>query len=255
MPAGGTGAGGPGGSGGPPPLPPGVTQDQAMALFAKRRNNEPLTPEDSALLQRIREFRQQQGGGSGGMGGPGGMAGAAPAATAAPASATAAGDAPAGGGMASLLPPGVTEERARSIMQRGFTGGQLSADERQVFNQLRARFAQASGGSSQRRRFGSGNNFQFGGSYIVFTLRDGQPVPVRVRTGVTDMDYSEVVSGLTEQDTILLLPSASLVQSQAEMRDRMQRMTGGGAVPGMRQQTTTSTPRAGSSGAGGPPPR
>jgi hypothetical protein len=72
---------------------------------------------------------------------------------------------------------------------------------------------------------------------------------------VTDMDYSEVVSGLTEQDTILLLPSASLVQSQQEMRDRMARF--GGGVPGMKQQTptTTTAPRAATGGAGGPPPR
>jgi HlyD family secretion protein len=210
-------------------LPPGVTQAQAMAVFAKRRNGEPLTAEDSTLLRRIREFRQQQG--------------ATPAAPAAAPSAQAATAAPGGqgGGMASMLPAGVTEERARSIMQRGFTGGQLSAEERAIFSQVRSRFQQASSGS-QRRRFGSGNSFQFGGNYIVFVLRDGQPAPVRVRTGVTDLDYSEVVSGLTEQDTILLLPSASLVQSQQEMRDRFQRMTGGGAVPGMRQQTTTTTP-------------
>ena len=112
--------------------------------------------------------------------------------------------------------------------------------------------AAAPGGSTQRQRFGTGNNFQFGGSYIVFVLRDGQPAPVRIRTGVTDMDYSEVVSGLTDRDTVLLLPSASLVQSQQEMRDRFNRMTGGG-VPGMKQQApaaaspqaTTGVPPAG----------
>jgi len=231
------GAGGFGGPGGgmQMQLPPGITQEQATAVFTRRRNNEPLTPEDSTVLRRIREFRQQQGG-------------AAPAAattTPAPASRSS---------MASTLPPGVTEERARSIMQRGFAGGQLSAEERAIFNQVRSRFSQ---GGSQRRRFGAGNNFQFGGSYIVFALRDGRPAPIRIQTGVTDLDYSEVVSGLTEQDTILLLPSASLIQSQQAMRDRFQRMTGGGAVPGMRQQTTTTTtPRAGTGGGtASPPPR
>jgi hypothetical protein len=248
MPPGGTG--GPGGSGGPPPLPEGVTAEQWATIRQKRQNQEPLTPEESTIAVRVRENFQrlrEQGGGQGGMGS--GTAGAAPAPAAAPAGTTVAGGPPAGGdGMSSMLPPGVTEERARSIMQRGFTGGQLSAEERQIFNQIRARFAQAaggSGGSTQRRRFGSGNNFQFGGSYIVFALRDGRPTPVRIRTGVTDMDYSEVVSGLTAQDTVLLLPSASLVQSQQEMRDRLARM-GGGGVPGMRQQSPTATsPRAG----------
>ena len=53
-------------------------------------------------------------------------------------------------------------------------------------------------------------------------LRNGRPTPVHVRTGFTDMDYSEVISGLTEKDTVLLLPSASLVAQQDEMKSRMQ---------------------------------
>ena len=50
------------------------------------------------------------------------------------------------------------------------------------------------------------------------------------------MDYSEVVEGLKASDSVLVLPSASLVQSQQDMRERMNRITGGGAVPGMQQQ-------------------
>jgi HlyD family secretion protein len=72
--------------------------------------------------------------------------------------------------------------------------------------------------------------------YIVFAKRGGQIVPLWIRTGLTDLDYSEVVSGLEPTDSVLLLPSASLVQSQADMKERMNRFTGGGAVPGMRQQ-------------------
>jgi hypothetical protein len=107
-----------------------------------------------------------------------------------------------------------------------------------------------SGGNGMRRRsFGAGNNFQFGGSYIVFALRNGQPTPVRIRTGVTDMDYSEVASGLTDKDTVLLLPSASLIQSQQDMRDRFSRM--GGGVPGMKQQTP-SGPTTQARPSGGP---
>jgi HlyD family secretion protein len=101
--------------------------------------------------------------------------------------------------------------------------------------------APANGG---HRRFGEGNSYQFGGSYIVFALRDGRPTPLRVTTGLTDMDYSEVASGLTEQDTVLMLPSASLVQQQADMRQRMQRFAGG-AVPGMQQQQARTPARSG----------
>jgi HlyD family secretion protein len=104
----------------------------------------------------------------------------------------------------------------------------------------------AGSGGAQRRRFGSGSSFQFGGSYIVFVLENGRPTPKRIRTGYTDMDYSEVVSGLTERDTVLLLPSASLVNQQTQMRNRMSQM--GGGVPGMTKAPT------GGPGGGGPPP-
>jgi hypothetical protein len=70
----------------------------------------------------------------------------------------------------------------------------------------------------------------------VFTTRDGAPAPVNIRTGLTDLDYVEVVDGLAEGDAVLVLPSASLVESQREMRERIQRMTGGGGIPGMQQQ-------------------
>jgi hypothetical protein len=63
------------------------------------------------------------------------------------------------------------------------------------------------------------------------------------------MDYSEVISGLTDKDTVLLLPSASLVSQQEDMKSRMARMSGGG-VPGMTSQPATTT----RSGGGGPPP-
>jgi HlyD family secretion protein len=75
------------------------------------------------------------------------------------------------------------------------------------------------------------------GGYIVFVSRNGKPAPVWIRTGLTDLDYSEVLDGLTASDSVLVLPSASLVQSQQDSRDRMNRITGGGAVPGMQQQT------------------
>jgi len=76
----------------------------------------------------------------------------------------------------------------------------------------------------------------FGGRYIVFVKRPAGPVPVWIRTGLTDLDYSEVRDGLQPTDSVLVLPSASLVQSQQESQERINRMTGGGGVPGMRQQ-------------------
>jgi HlyD family secretion protein len=76
----------------------------------------------------------------------------------------------------------------------------------------------------------------FGGRYIVFVKRAGAPQPVWIRTGLTDLDYSEVVDGLAANDSVLILPSASLVQEQQESQQRVNRITGGGGVPGMQQQ-------------------
>lgn len=45
-------------------------------------------------------------------------------------------------------------------------------------------------------------------SYIVFALRGGKVVPVAIRTGLTDQDYMEVMGGLTDRDTLLVLTSA-----------------------------------------------
>jgi hypothetical protein len=99
-----------------------------------------------------------------------------------------------------------------------------------------------SGGQPRRAgaggRTGRGRPQGGGAQYIVFVKRNGQPTPVWIRTGLSDMDYSEVVEGLTPSDSVFVLPSASLVQSQQDMRERINRATGGGGVPGMRQQTT-----------------
>ena len=156
-----------------------------------------------------------------------------------------------GGGMGGFqLPQGITQEQARAVFTKLRSGQQLTPQEQAIVTRLRSSMGSGPG-NSQRRRFGAGNTFQFGGSYIVFVLRNGKPTPARIQTGLTDLDYSEVRGGLTEQDTVLLLPSASLVQSQTEMRDRFQRMSGGGAVPGMKQQQPV-TPGTGARPGGGP---
>lgn len=231
-------AGGPGGPGGFS-LPPGVTQDQMTELRRKRMNNEPLTAQDSAVMQKLRQWREQQGGGQGFGAGQPGASGQG--------SATAAGGTAGGDRPQMQLPPGVTQDQVRAIFRKQGSGEQLTPQEQSIRAQVMRQFqSQGGGGASggNRRRFGEGHAYQFGGSYIVFVLRNGQPAPVRVRTGLTDMDYSEVISGLTEKDIVLLLPSASLVQQQAEMRDRMQRFAGG-AMPGMQQQQArTVTPTA-----------
>jgi len=91
----------------------------------------------------------------------------------------------------------------------------------------------------------------FGGRYIVFVQRGSKPAAVWVRTGLTDLDYSQVISGLNPGDSVYILPSASLVQSQQQFRQRITNMTGGGGLPGMRQQTPTGGTGPGGAAAGG----
>ena len=100
-------------------------------------------------------------------------------------------------------------------------------------------------GGGMRRGGGEGN---FGSTYIVFVKRDGKPIPVYVKTGLTDLDYSEVKSGLTEKDSVLMLPSASFVQSQQDLQTRMKGMSGG--LPG---QSSAPAGGAGARPASGAP--
>jgi HlyD family secretion protein len=157
------------------------------------------------------------------------------------------------------LPEGVTEAEARALMQKRFGGGQLTAAESATLQKIMQAFRAGGGGrgfgggNGRRGASGGGTDFQFGGNYIVFVRKNGEPVPVYIRTGLTDLDYSEVVSGLTAQDSVLVLPSASLVQQQTDARDRMTRMTGGGAVPGMTSQQPTRSGTTGTTGTTGAP--
>jgi HlyD family secretion protein len=135
------------------------------------------------------------------------------------------------------LPAGVTEAQMRAIMQKRMSGKEPTAEERQL---LRTVFQgmQRGGGARQggAARQGGGTDAQLGGSYIVFVKRNGEPTPVPIRTGLTDLDYSEVVSGLQAGDSVLVLPSASLVEGQRTTQERINNMTGGGAVPGMQRR-------------------
>jgi hypothetical protein len=65
-------------------------------------------------------------------------------------------------------------------------------------------------------------------------MRNGVPTPVPVRTGLTDLDYSEVLSGLSEGDTVLVLPSASLLASQQEWQERMAGRAS--SIPGVQRR-------------------
>jgi hypothetical protein len=139
-------------------------------------------------------------------------------------------------------------------MHKRMSGAELSPAEGDL---LRRVFAAAGGGRAGGWSGGGGGGGAagaragaFGGSYIVFALRSGRPAPVEIQTGLTDLDHIEVTSGLAPGDTVLVLPSASLVNAQKEFRERVQRMQGGGGLPGMQQQQQQQRPAGGGSGGG-----
>lgn len=124
------------------------------------------------------------------------------------------------------LPPGVTPEQLQAVMKRMRSGEQPSVQDRALLGRIFGRAPRSRGSPNRPSR-----NAQ---NYLVFALRGGKLVAAPIKTGLTDQDYVEVTSGLTDRDTVLVLPSASLVQSQQQFKQRFQNVTGGG-LPGLRQ--------------------
>jgi len=77
---------------------------------------------------------------------------------------------------------------------------------------------------------------RLGGKLWVVALRDGAHVPTPVQTGVTDLDHVEITGGLAEGDRVLLLPSASLVETQQQIQNFATRR---GGIPGITQGAGT----------------
>jgi HlyD family secretion protein len=127
------------------------------------------------------------------------------------------------------LPPGVEAEQIRDIMAKRQRGEQLSGADRA----LMGRVMRAMGNGGGRPR-GPTTDYRFGGEYWVFVDRGGIPTPLPVRTGITDLEYSEVVSGLQANDQVFLLPSSDLFRRQTEIQSFFTSRFGG--VPGISRQ-------------------
>lgn len=120
-------------------------------------------------------------------------------------------------------PSQMTQAQRDSLRER-FRSGQMSAEEmrrlREQFERVRdAAGAQGTGAAREG---------------IVFVMRDQRLIPVPVRTGVTDWENIEILSGLEPGDSVALLPTASLLRDQAALLERFQRFRSG--VPGMRRE-------------------
>ena len=83
-----------------------------------------------------------------------------------------------------------------------------------------------------------------GGAMVAFVKKDDHYEPRLVRLGISDFDYTEILSGLQQGEQVALLGPAVL---QAQ-RDQLQQRVRAGAGGGLQQQ---QTPAAGAGGGGG----
>lgn len=97
------------------------------------------------------------------------------------------------------------------------------------------------GGSGQRPaenpgsrapRKGSATDYRFGGNFWVVMDTDGEPEVRNIRTGITDLDRVEVVEGLEESESVLVLPSTHLFEVQQDLQNWLNRRIG---VPGIKR--------------------
>jgi HlyD family secretion protein len=83
------------------------------------------------------------------------------------------------------------------------------------------------GNRTRQTRTGNSNqpstDYQYGGDYWVLRIINETPEPIAVRSGITDLDYSEIVSGLQENDQVLVFPSSGLIERQARMQESLNR--------------------------------
>ncbi len=76
---------------------------------------------------------------------------------------------------------------------------------------------------------------------LVFVSDSNTYKPRVVRIGASNLDYTEIVSGLREGEKVALLSVAQQAANRAQQNERIRTMTGGG-MPGMQQRPTTQTP-------------
>ena len=174
------------------PLPDGVDAVAVKALMEKRRGGQELSEAERELMRKV----FQSAGFGGGQGGGGFAAGGRPGGGGGGQAGGGGGGRAGGGGQPGGFPGG------------GFPGGGFPGG---------GGFA-GGGGNATGAAPVRASYYQFGGDYWVIVLRNAQPVPISVKTGLTDLEYSEIVSGLEPGDRVLLLPSSSLFDQQERLQ-------------------------------------
>lgn len=104
-------------------------------------------------------------------------------------------------------------------------------------------------GAAQGGQAGFGGQRAQGRRGMVFVVKDGKYTPKVIRLGVSNYDVSEVLSGLSEGDSVAILNVAAM---QAKQQADLDQIRNRGGVPGLqRQQPTQGQGAAGGGAAGG----
>jgi HlyD family secretion protein len=90
---------------------------------------------------------------------------------------------------------------------------------------------------------GAGTGGGRGGAQVVFVKKDEKYTPRVVRVGISDFDYTEILSGVNQGEQVALLGAALLQAQREQQQQRIRAGTGGG----LQQQT----PAGGTGGGGG----
>jgi len=127
--------------------------------------------------------------------------------------------------LANRLPEGVDTGQLQAVIAKRRSGDALTPQEEALLQRVQPQMQPSGGGFGDSRGGGrsagtpSIADYQFGGDYWVVAMQDGEPVPVSVRTGLTDLEYSEIVAGLGADAQVLLLPSSSLFEQQETIQN------------------------------------
>jgi hypothetical protein len=80
-----------------------------------------------------------------------------------------------------------------------------------------------------------GKDYRFGGDFWVVMDSDAASGPEirKIRTGITDLDRVEIVDGLQESESVLVLPSTHLFETQQALQERLNRRMG---IPGIQRR-------------------
>jgi uncharacterized membrane protein YgcG len=83
---------------------------------------------------------------------------------------------------------------------------------------------------------------------VVFVKKDDKYTPRLVRVGISDFDYTEILSGVQPGEQVALLGAAVLQAQREELQSRLRSRAGGGL---QQQQTPAGGAPAGGAGGGG----